>query len=180
MKKNYTVETIDAVPYFNIETFMILSQNRRVDQQTVDLVDEYWDKWKSLINARSIRMGNAGYLLVWLDESVEETVNKLWETSPSQAFTLNSLAQAICMAVMQDLVPEAAADGCAPVPKPNASLKKALREIGVPWEDESTLSRQFAMMTNYPYRGGCNICFLKDDCPKRNIDQIAPVGGTAP
>ncbi len=164
---SYTVETLEPRPWFDLETYMILSQSKRVEASTVELVETLWAKWQNSLRARRISIGAVSYLLVWLEEAVEKEVNTAWDESPSRSFTMNSLAQAILMATVRELVPEVAGNSCAPVPKPTSELKAALDEIGLPWQDSSTLARQFAMLTYYPFKGGCDICYLKDECPSR-------------
>jgi len=69
------------------------------------------------------------------------------------------------MAAVRSVLPEVAGGGCAPVPKPTTALKKALKEIGVPWNENATLGRQYAMLTPLPFIGGCSICYLQEHCP---------------
>ncbi len=167
-----TIETIEAVPYFDLELYMILSQNKRVDSQTAFLVEELWNRYKPHLNIRRITIQSTGYLAVWLDKFVEDEVNALWDSSPSQAFTSNSLAQAMCMAVVREHTPEVAMNSCAPVPKPNPPLRKALSDLGLAWEGQDTLGRQYAMLTYMPYRGGCEICYLQKSCPKATVGKM--------
>lgn len=165
----YSYETLEPKPWFDLETYMMLSQSKRVEASTVELVESLWEKWRQHLRAKRITVGSVSYLLVWLEEAVEQEVNAMWEDSPSQSFTMNSLAQAILMATVRELVPEVAGNSCAPVPKPTSGLKAALEEIGLPWKDSSTLARQFAMLTYYPFKGGCTICYLKDECPSNTM-----------
>ncbi len=167
--EKFSVESIDANPWFDLETYMILSQTKRVEASTVELVETLWDKWRGHLNAKRISVGAVSYLLVWLGEDVEKEVNQAWDESPSRSFTMNSLAQAILMATVREFIPEVVGSSCAPVPKPTAGLKAALEEIGLPWKESSTLARQFAMLTYYPFKGSCDICHLKDECPSRAI-----------
>jgi hypothetical protein len=164
-KGGMPIEELALNPVFDLELFMILSQNKRLDAPTAAIADECWVQWRDRM--RGVRLGpeKGGYLLVWLDESVEREVNKAWDDSPSRAFTMNSVAQSMLMAAIRDLVPEVAAGGCAPVPQPTPALKKALKELGVAWSDSAALERQYAMLTPFPFKGGCAICFLNDTCP---------------
>ncbi len=170
MKQNTAPEIseIELEPYLDMELFMILSQNKRLDRTTADIVEEYWPLWRERIQARRIVTGKQGYVVVWLDEYIENEVASAWDSSPSRAFTMNTLAQAMLMATVRDLVPEAAASHCAPVPKPTASLKSALETLGLSWTEHNTLTRQYAMLTYAPYKGGCPVCFLNKTCPNAN------------
>lgn len=158
---------------FTLEDFMILSRSKRVEHDTGDIIEQVLPAWGPHLHARRIittdRGGETGYMLVWLDETVEAEVNQAWEQSPSRAFILNTLAQALLTAALRVAVPDIATQGatvCAPVPTPNKTLRAALKEAGVPWEEEAMLARQYAMLTYAPFKGSCDICFVKADCPK--------------
>ena len=90
-----------------------------------------------------------------------------WLVSPSEGFRLNALAQTLCMAAVQEWLPEVADSGCAPAPRPTERLAEALREAGVPYRDKGpALERRFATLTALPFRGGCETCCLVRECPK--------------
>lgn len=114
------------------------------------------------------RHGQIKYLLVALDESVEQDVDKAWEGSPSNAFLYNALAQTMCMAAVHAVIPEVQDAGCAPAPKPTATLREALEAEGIPYSNDKDpiLSRRYAVVTHYPFKGGCEICVLQSNCPK--------------
>lgn len=166
----YEIEAIEHTPYFDMETFMILTQVRRIDRETNETVQEYLEKWTDHLKVHGITVDGDKYLLVHMDKTVEDDVNGLWDGSPSKAYTANSLAQALCMAVIRDLIPEIEAAGCAPVPHPRPEIKEALAELDMQWEEDSTLSRQFAMLTPYPFQGGCSTCHIHADCPNAKAD----------
>lgn len=169
--KNFEIEELKLTPHMDLETFMIVTRNKRVDQASAEVIEEFFPKWKEMARSHGITIGANKYLLVWLEQDVEREINQLWETSPSRAFSANNLAQAILMTLIQDLMPEVAMQGCAPVPRPNPGLRAALEEIGVPWDGQASLGRQYAMLTPYPYQGSCTICFLKDECPKLAMEK---------
>ena len=52
-------------------------------------------------------------------------MDKAWESSPSNAFLYNALAQTMCMAAVHAVIPEVQDAGCAPAPKPTAALREA-------------------------------------------------------
>ncbi len=160
-----SIEPIEVYPLFDMEQFMLITRIRRLDEESANVIDEYWQRWRELLRVRRIATGNEQYVLVWLEAGVETEIEKLWEQAPSRAFSVNNLAQAMLMAVIRDLVPEVAQAGCAPVPKPNQRLRQALEQAGVPWNQSGTLERQYAMLTPYPFRGGCEICHLRQECP---------------
>lgn len=150
---------------------MLITQTKRLDEESARVIDEYWERWRDLIRVCKVDVGNDSYVLVWLEQIVEDEVTRLWETAPSRAFSVNNLATAMLMAVLRDLVPEVAANGCAPVPSPSPALRKALATAGVAWRENSGLERQYAMVTPYPFKGGCRTCHLKNECP--NAGKVA-------
>lgn len=164
-KPTHKIEDVEIVPYFDMEQFMLITQTKRIDEESAAIIDEYWERWHGLLRVKRISLGQQQYILVWLEDIVEEEVNKLWETAPSRAFSVNNLAQAMLMATIRDLVPEVAYAGCAPVPEPSTRLRKALVDAGVPWNESGALERQYAMLTHYPFVGGCDICHLRRECP---------------
>ena len=47
------------------------------------------------------------------------------------------------------------------------ALREALAGLGLAYkEGQPTLNRRFALVTHYPFKGGCEICHLQDNCPK--------------
>ncbi|MDR0827072.1 MAG: hypothetical protein LBN33_04215 [Desulfovibrio sp.] len=105
-------------------------------------------------------------LLVRLSDAAEQEAGGDWENAPYRSFLYHSLAQALCMGLARTIIPEIAAHGCAPIPKPTPALAAILAAAGVPYlkPDGPVLSRSFALLTPYPFRGGCAICFLNKDC----------------
>jgi hypothetical protein len=163
------VETLDLKPYFDLELLMQISQSKRLEGDDIDLMAEYWARWMPHLRVQRLTAGKIQYLLVWLDEPVEKELDAMWESSPGDAFTLGIVAQALPMGAVRDTLPDVAAVGCAPVPKPTDNLLRALDKAGVPWEADNTLGRQFAMLTHYPFKGGCAICHLNDSCPNAKL-----------
>ena len=53
-------------------------------------------------------------------------------------------------------------------PKPTATLREALAAEGIPYSNDKDpiLSRRYAVVTHYPFKGGCEICVLQSNCPK--------------
>lgn len=166
----YTIETLEVTPYLDMELLLENSQETRVDGPLMDKLADYWGRWMPRLSARRIAAGQDSYLVVWLDEAVEEEVDEVWDDAPSEAFLFNSLAQTMCMCAVHTLLPEVGEAGCAPAPRPTLDLKSALEDEGLRDPDEENfelaLLRRYAVATYYPFRGGCDICHLKDTCPK--------------
>lgn len=166
----YSAKDLEVNPYFDLELLMSVSQEGRIGSDIMDVLADAWDAWIPHAKARHIETPKGGYLLAWLDEAVEDAVDDKWEERPSEAFLFNALAQVMCMGIVHYLLPEVEDAGCASAPKPTDELADALEAEGVPYlvMGEPGLSRRFAVVTHYPFKGGCEICALRKDCPKAN------------
>lgn len=164
----YTTEKMDVTPWFDMELFMSVSQETRIGGEVMDRFMELWKTWTPLLTVKRLDTGKIQYLLVWLDEKVADTVDKAWEDSPSSAFLYNALAQTLCMSAVHSIIPEVEEAGCAPAPKPTEALRAALQAEGIPYKNDKdpTLSLRYAVVTHFPFKGGCEICVLQRDCPK--------------
>ena len=103
----FTTEKIDVEPWFDMELFMGVSQETRLGGDVMDRFMTLWKNWLPHLTVKGIDTGKIKYLLVALDESVEQDVDKAWEGS-----------------------------------------------------------RRYAVVTHYPFKGGCEICVLQSNCPK--------------
>lgn len=173
----YTVTHLPFEPEFDLELFMAVSQESRIGGTLMDVLSDAWNCWLPHGRARRIETENESYLLVWLDEAVENDVDDKWEEAPSEAFLYNALAQVMCMGIVHALVPEVEEAGCAPAPKPTDALADALQAEDVPYAvmGKPGLARRFAVVTPYPFRGGCEICVLQKECPKAGGDRNVSV-----
>ncbi|MBQ9536395.1 MAG: hypothetical protein IJU79_01245 [Desulfovibrionaceae bacterium] len=159
---------VEDRPTFDLFAFMEMSHENRIGGATLERFEHLWEEWCSSLSAYLIDTGKIKYLVVWLPQSVEELVDKTWKATPSEGFLLNSLAQFLCMSFIQLVLPEVDESSCAPSPRPTPTLRACLEKLGVPYKSptSSLLSLQYAIVTHYPYRGGCEICHLQDHCPK--------------
>ena len=155
----FTTEKIDVEPWFDMELFMGVSQETRLGGDVMERFMALWKNWLPHLTVKGIDTGKIKYLLVALDEAVEQDVDKAWESSPSNAFLYNALAQTMCMAAVHAVIPEVQDAGCAPAPKPTAALREALEAEGIPYSNDRDpiLSRRYAVVTHYPFKGGCEI-----------------------
>lgn len=169
----YTVKELAAEPYFDLELLLGVSQETRISGEMMDAISDAWDRWLQEARVRQIETGKGTYLLAWLEEAVEDEVDEKWDEAPSEAFMFNALAQVMCMGLVHALLPEVEDAGCAPAPKPTDELADALEDLGVPYltPGEPGLARRFAVVTYYPFKGGCEICMLQKDCPKAGGDK---------
>ncbi|MBR3665078.1 MAG: hypothetical protein IKN64_10595 [Desulfovibrio sp.] len=166
--ENVTVKVIEEYPVFDLESFLEMSHETRIGGASLERLEQLWEKWSGELSIREIQAGKISYLAVWLPKSCEEEVERLWQNSASEGFLVNNLAQFLCMSAIGNLLPEVETSGCAPSPRPTESLRKALEDLGLPYKSptSSLLSLQYAVVTHYPFRGGCEICHLQDHCPK--------------
>lgn len=163
----YTVQEVSLKPFFDMEQFLVMTQETRLGGAVMERLTRLWQAWLSELSVRVIDTGKIKYLLVALSEKVELAVDDSWEKSPTDGYQDNVLAQLLCMCAVQEMLPEVANAGCAPAPRPTESLRNALNELGVPYRDcEPTLLRRYAVVTHYPFKGACEICHLYDQCPK--------------
>lgn len=174
-----SIEKLQLVPEFDMELFMVTSQETRIGGDLMERLDETWEKWLEHINAIAFNAGESRYLLVWLDEAVEEEIDEIWGASPSDAYMYNVLAQVMCMGLVHAAVPQVADAGCAPAPKGSDVLAAALEEVGVPYSGDvsQTLARRYAVLTHYPFKGGCEVCSLLHSCPKGGNSGTITLGG---
>ncbi|MBO4368765.1 MAG: hypothetical protein J5803_01495 [Desulfovibrio sp.] len=165
---DYTILSLQERPGFDLVSFMDMSHETRLGGATLERLEMLWEKWSDLLSVKQIQAGKISYLAVWLPKQVEEEVEGTWKNSPSDGFLMNTLAQFLCMTVIQELLPEVEDGGCAPSPRPTQTLRKALSALGVPYKNEtsSLLSLPYAVVTHFPFKGGCEICHLQDHCPK--------------
>lgn len=163
-----TITELELQPYFDIEEFMGLAQEKRLGGAVLERILGQWEAWLPELRAYQITSGSASWLAVWLPEEVEGAVDETWAQSASEGFQCNVLAQYLCMSAVQELLPQVAAGGCAPSPKPVADLRAALGKLGLPYKDDdsSTLSRRYAVLTYFPFKGGCEVCHMRPMCPK--------------
>jgi len=164
----YTVKDLPVAPAFDLELFMATCQETRIGGSIMDALSDTWDSWLPHVKAQLIETEKGNFLLARLGEAVEEDVDEKWKETPSEAFMYNALAQVMCMGIVHALIPEVEEIGCAPAPYPSDALADALEDENVPYAvmGEPGLARRFAVVTPYPFRGGCEICALVKECPK--------------
>ena len=154
-------------PYFDLEAFMSMSKETRLGGAILERLVGLWGEWLPQLNVCEIAAGKISYLAVWLPEDVENFVDEAWGKSASDGFMINNLAQFMCMAAVQEALPQVEDAGCAPSPRPTETLREALASLGIEYREAfGTLTRRYAVVTHYPFKGGCEICHLQAQCPK--------------
>ncbi len=141
-----------------------------MESGVLEKMEELWNKWVPLLKAYKLSPDVGprakGHLLLHLDKQVEDDVEAVWQDSPADGLFAHNLAIALVMSAAADMVPELDAGGCAPVVRPSKDLQRAFKRLGLVWNEEGTVNRQYAVFTPLPYAGGCPICHLKDSCLK--------------
>ena len=168
MSETIVTEHNEMHPGFDLEGFMEMCHETRIGGATLETLATLWEEWDRKFRIAEINTGKISYLAVWLPQDVEERVDTLWGASASDGFLANTLAQYMCMTAVKDMIPEVEGSECAPSPRPTPALREALENLGVPYKgpESSLLSLRYAVVTHYPFRGGCEICHLQEMCPK--------------
>lgn len=169
---DYSKEMLAVRPVFDMELMLGLLQETRLGGQVMESLADAWERWLPHLRAMTLDTGGKRYLAVWLDEDVERDVDDTWNRSASEGFRLNALAQTMIMGAVYQVIPEVEAAGCAPAPKPTPALEAALAAEGAPYQEPgaSTLCRRFSVLTHVPFRGACDICHLREACPKAVVN----------
>lgn len=175
------IANLSAQPCFDLESFMNFARETRLSGEEFELLARLWEEWLAIAQAARISEGKDSWLAVWLPEEVERAIDETWRESPGKGLLLNSLAQYLCMAIVADLVPQIENMGCAPTPAPVEPLNQALLAIGaaMPGAPGQRTLRRFAVLTHYPFKGGCEICAFRESCPKNGAQAEMP-GFTLP
>ena len=162
----HSAEPFEIHPYFDLELIMSMGQETRLGGAVTDRLMHLWEQWIPEVHALHVKTDPIAYLAVWLNETVEAEVDRAWDESPSEAYLYNTLAQVLCMSTVYGILPEVQEAGCAPAPLVTDKLRAALIAEGFPYTPSGTPARRYAVVTHYPFKGGCEICSLQDACPK--------------
>lgn len=168
----YEITPLTPQPEFDIMYYMEIAGENRIDQEMMDEFQPFWDKW-AVENLKAYELNNTEgegkFLLIFLDESAESTIEGIWQDSPTHGLLFHALAITMVMSSAQGFVPELQDGNCAPLPRPGQGVLDAFGELGLNWNDEGTVNRKYAVLTPYPYTGGCEVCYLSETCPKSTV-----------
>jgi len=165
-KQPVVIETIEARPEFDFFTYCEISGETRIDNDLLEELEPRFDDWAdNHLQARKLTEDGRGYVIIWLDKAVEDEIEGVWQDSQSAGMAFHNLAIHMVMSAAQGLVPELAERGCAPLPAPSRAMQKAFGTLGLDWNKEGTVSRQFAVFTHFPAVPGCAACMLRAKCP---------------
>jgi len=160
------IEPLDVRPEFDFFTYCEISGETRIEHDLLEELEPRFDNWAdNHLKACKLTEGDQGYVILWLEKPVDDEVEGIWQDSPSAGMAFHNLAIHMVMSAAQNLVPELAERGCAPLPAPSRAMRKAFEKLGLTWNKEGTVDRQFAVFTHMPARPGCAECMLKAKCP---------------
>jgi hypothetical protein len=167
--KKLPFSAVQITPYFDLETFLILSGQRRISGDQAKEIENLWQQL--FTHLRAYRLGqNKGYMLIYLKPEAEQTLLQEQASSSEQGHNAPLVAQSMLMAALLETVPEASLGTCAPVPEPNKILKRSLADLGLEFSNSGQLSVQYGLLTKLPFRSDCQECFLKASCPKKIME----------
>ncbi|MDR2892880.1 MAG: hypothetical protein LBV80_07345 [Deltaproteobacteria bacterium] len=163
---DFSLKALAVNPSIDLELLLENSREKDIEDPLLNRLRTEWSAWLPCLHAVHITGSAAAdsWLAVWLDEAIEKKVDCLWAEAPSKAFLYNALAQTLCMSAVYALLPEVTAFGCAPLPPACAALGQALKQIGL--QDKGNMKRRYAVITGYPFAGGCEVCSLRGECPR--------------
>lgn len=164
------ITAFDIQPFFELEDYMNLCGESRLESAAMEEIFRYWQDWLPKLRARLLENGGSSWFAVWLPQDVEEIVDKMYDQYPTQGHLLNSLAIYMCMSAAGEIMPRIAESGCAPAPTKTPQLENALAQAGINGAQEGSRAR-YSVITYYPFRGGCEICDVRETCPKMRGDK---------
>jgi hypothetical protein len=162
------VEKLQANPDFDIFYYLEINQTKRMDQGMLEKLEKHWAEWRTKVNAYKLTPSFAkkdeGYLLVFLDEEVEQAVDAIAESGEQDPDSFHNLAITLVMSAAASIIPEIAEQGCAPLPKPAVEVQDKAEDLGFFWREDNSANRRYALFTHHPYVGGCGACSQSDSC----------------
>lgn len=167
------IKEIPAAPEFDMFFYCEVAGENRIDRDLLEEIEERWERWAGLLKAHLLTNpeGGAQYVFLFMDKAVEDEIEGIWQDSPTHGLALHNLAIAMVMSAAHGLIPELQEGRCAPLPKPGKAMLDAFDKLGLTWNKEGTVNRQYAVLTPYPYSGGCDICYLQPTCPKAALER---------
>lgn len=164
----WDVERLWPDPAFDFENYRRMLGGPSGDAFDIVNLQENFKKLKRYLNVyHAQRSTTSGVLVAVLEAPAERLVETTWSQSPSAGLLFHTLAVCLVMAAAGAVIPELRLAGCAPLPPPDSELRACLARQGLTVRETGCLDRQYAVMTFFPYAGGCAVCHLRETCPKR-------------
>ena len=169
----FDIKELPPEPEFDLWLYAEIAGETRFSDDLMRSLEEAWNRWRDHLKAVVLtrKQGQGSYLVVWLEEPVETEIDALWEKSPSDGLSMHNLAVTMVMGAARTAIPELELNKCAPMPKPTGSIQDAFEALGMEWNADATVNRKYAVFTNMPYKGGCEVCFLEEDCPSSKMQK---------
>ena len=166
---NHTKEVLQVRPIFDFELLLGLLSETRLGGRVLEEMADTWERWLPKLHAIKLETGKGRYLALWLDPEVEDEVDAERAKSAEYGYRMSALAQTMIQCAVYQLLPEVEEAGCAPAPQPTALLCEALEAEGLDYQEEThSILPTYSVLTPYPFRGACDICYLRKECPKAN------------
>ena len=165
----FEIKPLVPKPEFDMMYFMDVAGESRIPGDVMEDFEEFWDKWTTeSLKAFELKNpdGEGNFVLIFLDEKAESAIEGIWQDSPTHGLLFHALAITMVMSSAQGFVPELQEGNCAPLPRPGEGILGAFKELGLTWNQEGTVNRKYAVLTPYPYTGGCEVCYMSATCPK--------------
>ena len=102
-----------------------------------------------------------GYVVIYFARNVEQEIDCVWQQSPSRAWLLAGLAQAICRTAATKIL---GVQACLPLPIIDDKLAQFMNKYKM--LRAGSLNYKFALFSFYPAKKSCFFCSLKASCPK--------------
>ena len=146
----HTKEVLQVRPIFDFELLLGLLSETRLGGSVLEEMANTWERWLPKLHAIKIETGKGA-------------------KSAEYGYRMSALAQTMIQCAVYQLLPEVEEAGCAPAPQPTALLCDALAAEGLDYqEDTHSILPKYSVLTPYPFRGACDICYLRKECPKAN------------
>ncbi|WP_319542844.1 hypothetical protein [uncultured Pseudodesulfovibrio sp.] len=169
----FDITPLTPQPEFDMMYFMEVAGETRIEGDLLEDFETFWDKWATeslkayeLTNTE----GEGKFVLIFLDQAAEENIEGIWQDSPTHGLLFHALAITMVMSSAQSFVPELQTGKCAPLPRPGEGVLGAFEELGLTWNEEGSVNRKYAVLTPYPYVGGCEVCYMSNNCPKSTVN----------